>query len=416
MNPAGSPVAGDGSARAGRGVWIAAVLIVVAFAVVIVLSGRQTSARPFDVTSSAPDGYRAIAILLRERGAHLTTTSADRMRRHPPGPGDVLVIPVPDLLTIVEYRSARDAAGNGALVVLGSPRRSTSGPGEEGGVPMGWTGAVSSRSLADMAAEPRDPGRCDIARLDGLGPIDVLPAEPVEVGRSGEQRSCYGDDVTADVVEERVGDGSVITLGSPYRWSNARLQPAKEAGGQPLDNAALALRLLGPSADGATAGTSITFVDPVPTGGVAPDGTRSPLELLPTGVKLAVLQLVVAFVLYAWWRGRRLGSVVVERMPVQIAGSELVVAVGDLLRRRGTPQRAADVLRRDARSGLARRFGVPSDAAPNTLVEVVASRTGRDPGDLAAVLLDAPVDSAEALLRLAQALSDIRQEVLHPHV
>lgn len=405
----------------GRGVWIGAAVLIAALALVVVLSGRQKAGQPFDVASSAPDGYRAIAILLRDRGAEVRTTSADAMRRDPPGPGEVLVVPVPELLTAVEHRSALGAARGGAQVVLGAPRSADDGTGNDSGSdptdPTGaWTGDVNPRSLADTPAEPRGPGICDIDRLAGLGPIDRMLAEPIHVAPTSETRTCYGDASAALVTEDHVGDGTVVNLGSPYLWSNARLQPDKEDGGAPLDNAALALRLLGEAPDGATTGTRVTFVDAVPTAGVSPNGTRSPIELLPTGVKLALVQLVAAFVIYAWWRARRLGPVVAERVPVEIAGSELVAAVGDLLRRKGTPQRAADILRHDARRELARRLGVPPDAAVGALVAVVATRSGLDADTVAAALLDGPVDSPQALVRLADTLTTIRQEVLSTHV
>lgn len=401
----------------GRGVWIGAVVLVAALGLVLFLSGRQPGGTPFDVASSAPDGYRAIAILLRDRGADVRSVSPERMRTEPPGAGEVLVVPVPDLLTAPERRSARDAARAGALVVFGAPVRSDddTGSSDEPGA-VGWTGDVSARSLADLPAEPLSPGACDITRLDGLGAIDRFDAETIHAGPGGEVRSCYGDGSWSVVTEERIGDGSVVTLGSPYLFANARLQPDKEDGGRPLDNAALALRLLGPGADGATAGTRITMVDAVPTAGVSPEGAKNPIGLLPTGVKLALVQLVGAFILYAWWRARRLGPVVSERMPVEIAGSELVSAVGDLLRRKGTPQRAGDVLRSDARRELARRLGVPPDAAPGVLVTVVAAHSGLDPAVVAAALIDGPVESAEALIRVAQSLTAIRQEVLSTHV
>ena len=332
--------------------------------------------------------------------------------------GDVVVVPDPDLLTVPEYRSVLDAADAGAVVVLGAAR-TVDDETDELDDPFATTGAgwVPGRVLAETPAEPSAQGDCTIARLSGLGPIDTAFAGPVDPSDEGPgARRCYGDISGAYVVEERAGDGVVVTLGSPYLWVNARLQPDKENGGQPLDNAVVALRLLGPTDAGATEGTSITFVDATPTAGVAPDGSKNPLELMPTGVKLAIVQLIAAFVIYAWWRSRRLGPVVVEQMPVEIAGSELVVAVGDLLRRKGTPQRAADLLRLDARRELARRLGLPADAPPGALVDVVAARSGRAADDVRAALLDGPVSSAEALVRLAASLSDIRQEVLEHHV
>ena len=37
----------------------------------------------------------------------------------------------------------------------------------------------------------------------------------------------------------------MVTLSSPFLWVNARLQPRKEEGGEPLANGATAMRLLG---------------------------------------------------------------------------------------------------------------------------------------------------------------------------
>lgn len=399
--------------------WIGALVLVVAvLAVAFISSSRRNDAVAFDARSSAPDGYKALAILLRRQGARVDSAPPASLVDSSSAPRSAVVVADPDLLTAPEHRALLELADAGALVVLGAPRRidDADDADELDDMSAGGFGSVPASVLADTPAFPTDQGSCDIVRLTGLGAIDTAFALPVEPGRMGsEARRCYGDIQGAFVVESRQGAGSVITLGSPYLWTNARLQPDKENGGEPLDNAAMALRLLGPTDSGATP-DDITFIDAVPTAGVAPNGTRSPLDLMPTGVKLALAQLVAAFILYAWWRARRLGPVVTEKMPVEIAGSELIVAVGDLLRRKGTPQRAADVLRADARRDLSRRLGVPLDAPPGALIAVVSQRCGRDPDHVAAVLSDAALTSPEALLRLADALSDIRQEVLDHHV
>jgi hypothetical protein len=207
------------------------------------------------------------------------------------------------------------------------------------------------------------------------------------------------------VTEEALGDGSLVELSSPYLWANARLAPDKEEGGQPLDNGPMAVALL----DGSS---SVTFVDARPSPGVTPDGTRDPLELMPYGVKLALAQGVGAFVVYAWWRGRRLGRPVREEMPVEVAGSELVEAVGGLLRRAGSVDAAAEIVRSDACRTLGARLGVPVEAGPEALVRLVASRTGRDPAEVGAVLVSGPVGSAEGLVQLLRQLDSLRTEVL----
>jgi hypothetical protein len=393
----------------GAGPWIGALLAVAALVAFLVLSSQRPSGDPFDIRSAAPDGYKALSILLERRGADVGRSTAARALDEAPSPGQVLVVADPDLLSDREVARARSAADAGAVVVFGRQRESGVSADE-----FGLTGAprIDARTLADTPAEPVEPGRCDIAELAGLGAVDSAFADRWAVEG---QQSCYGRGLDALVLRRPVGRGAIITLGSPYLWSNARLQPDKEHGGAPLDNAVVALRLLGPTAAGATDGTRITFVDAVPSAGVSPTGQQSPIALLPLPVQLAVVQLVAAFVLYAWWRARRLGAPVRERVPVEIAGSELVAAVGDLLRRRGSPDRAAVVLRADVRRDLARRLGIPPDAPPASLVAVVAARTGRPTDEVAAALSDGPVASAESLVRLTHTLDAIRQEVLHGH-
>jgi hypothetical protein len=153
-------------------------------------------------------------------------------------------------------------------------------------------------------------------------------------------------------------------------------------------------------------------MDAVPPAGTSPDGTRSPLALLPFNVKLALVQLGFAFVLYAWWRGRRLGRPVREKLPVEVAGSELTEAVGGLLRRHGSTPRAANVLRERECRELASRLGVPREAGPDALVVAVASRCARTPAEIRELLFGTPPDSAEGLVALCGLLDELHSEVL----
>ncbi len=209
---------------------------------------------------------------------------------------------------------------------------------------VSWSRPRQSRSRRATAT---------ISELEGLGPLDAAFARPIPV--PGAARSCYGDGAGALVVRDDGGPATAVegpqpvvtTVAGPLLFVNARLQPDKENGGQPLANAALAVALLA-EAD------RVVFVDPVPSAGVAPDGTQDPLSLLPLPVRLALAQLAVAVLIYLWWRARRLGRPPVEELPVEVAGSELVVAIGDLLRRRGTAQRSADGVATETRR-VARR-------------------------------------------------------------
>lgn len=371
---------------------------------VLVLVGRSGPAAAYTVDSTAPDGFAALAELLERRGAEVRTRPAAAAARDRGRPGAVVVVPVPELATAEELDRLERAAEAGTVVVLGRP------PGDGG---VGAVPPPPARLLADQPAIPAPAGRCDIDELRGLEAVDVAFAPPVPTGGAP---SCFGDGTRAAVLRSSRGTGAVVTLSAPELLVNARLQPAKELGGAPLDNAAVALRLFGPPPGGAGPGVRVTFVDPVPSPGVVPAGATGVVGLLPTRVRLALAMGAVAFVLYAWHRAVRLGAPVRERRPVEVAGAELVVAVGGLLRRAGSPDRAAGVVRAEARAALRTRLGLSPDTPDAALVDVVATRTGRDRQAVAAVLLDAPVGSAAGLVDLCRSIDELRQEVLHDPV
>jgi hypothetical protein len=390
------------STGARRGPLVALVAAVLAVAVLVVLTSRASPTPAFSIESSAPDGYRALALLAEELGAQVDTAGAASLRPSGAAAGaDVVVIPVPSRLDDDEQEAVERLARAGATVVLGGELAPVT---DEWGFMEGPQGA-EDRDLADVEASATEPGVCDIAALGGLGAVDAAFAVPQLVPAA--QRSCYGDGTQALVVQRDVGEGRIVTLADPHLWVNARLQPAKEEGGEPLDNAAMALRLTG-----AAPGVRLVVLDGTAGSGGAASGARDPLELLPLPVKLALVQAAVALLLYLWWRGRRLGRPVAEPLPVEIAASELVVAVGDLLRRRGSVERAAAVMRFDTRRELSSRLGLPAGAPPDALVTRVAERTGRPVDAVGPVLLDPVPSRDEDLVRLAHELDSIRQEVL----
>ncbi len=401
----------DTTSRGGSraGVWLGVGALVLALVLLAVLAGRTPTGDPFDVRSAAPDGYRAIATLLRDRGATVREVPLAELDPSDELPdGDVVYVPLASELTPVDLEHLRERTSGGATLVLGEPPATDDGSFADPDVFFGsmW---VDARALADEPALEEGPGRCTIAELRDLGPIDVAFAGTVPV--APEARHCYGDDTSAAFQVRTNGLGREIVLSSPYLWVNARLQPAKESGGEPLDNAVTALRLLGPAPDGAAPGTRIVIVRSVGATGLT-SGSQDPISLLPVPVKLMLLQLLGAFLIYLWWRSRRLGRPVVEQVPVEIEGSELVAAVGDLLRRKGNAARAADTLRAETRRELGMRLGVPPTAPLGALVELVATRSGRDAAEVRAALDTDPVPDATHLVRLARTLHGLRQEVL----
>jgi hypothetical protein len=150
-------------------------------------------------------------------------------------------------------------------------------------------------------------------------------------------------------------------------------------------------------------------------GGPAAEVGDSLGHLLTPGLNLMILELAVALGVYGMARGRRLGRPVAEPQPVQIAGSELVAAVGNLMQQMKRPDNAAGVLRRDVRTELGRRLGLPPNAPPPLLADTIAARTGLDREHTLATLDDHPISSESELVSLAQNIDAIREEVLHGH-
>ena len=124
-----------------------------------------------------------------------------------------------------------------------------------------------------------------------------------------------------------------------------------------------------------------------------------------------VLQLVVAVALLALWRGRRVGPLVAEPLPVVVRASETVEGRGRLYRSRRARDRAADALRVSARQRLIPRLGLRPDAAPAAVVAALAQRCGQDPQTLAHILYGQPPESDTDLVALARALDDIERQV-----
>ena len=137
-------------------------------------------------------------------------------------------------------------------------------------------------------------------------------------------------------------------------------------------------------------------------------------SLMPTWIWWALLQLLIAVLLTAYWRARRLGAVVTERLPVTVRAAETVEGHARLYRRANAHGRAAELLRKAAASRMAGYFGIPAARAhadPSLLVAPVAARLQVAEGLIADLLAgEAPQSEAELVL-LADHLDQLEQEV-----
>lgn len=387
-------------------------LFVLVVLVALVLVGRSDSSERLDPNSHDEQGTSALVALLRELGAQVTLdVRIDELGGDEPALDSFDVVVVLRDVMDDEVRSGelRPWVRDGGTLVVADPQSPL--------VPL--HNQISSAELDDDSTSPGAPasGRyidlerrfqdqpeivnrnvCTIGALDGLeiggllveGRAFSYPVAP-------DYESCFGSERDAFIVAKSRGQGVELSLGSAGVLTNEALanQPSR-------DNAVLLTALIGP-----VDGTNVAVLDASPQ--LVP-GEETLWDLVPLGVKLAGAQLLLAFVVFALWRARRLGKPVTERQPVTVASSDLVAAVGGLLERGGSSQHAADVLRADLRRDLVARLGLARDLPAEVLFQVVAGQLGLEPGQLQLALGPGPVGTDQELLAVMRTIDVVRKE------
>jgi hypothetical protein len=351
---------------------------------VLAIGGGESDV-PLDPRSDDRLGTSAMVALAGELGADVTVD--DRLPDTGDAGPDVIVL-LADLLSDEQRVVLDDWVDRGGRLVVTDPGSDYTPPT-----------VGQFESVDDVAPGRSMTGRCEIGPLEEL---DIAQIEPRNGGALYEpvvgSQTCVDDGRGgAYIVATDQGRGTVVALGGSGLLVNAALAEG--------ENAPVVAALVAPEV-----GTELLVLEP---GGLAGgDGQRTLLDLVPSGVKRALAQLGIAFVVYALWRSRRLGRPVMEPQPVAVAGSELVVAVGNLLDRTRSPAHAGEVLRADLRRFLADHLGVPAGSTPEVLATVAAQRTGVDEASLRWALGPAPVTDDPGLVALARTIDRIRMEVL----
>jgi uncharacterized protein DUF4350 len=336
-----------------------------------------------DPAGTGAQGAKALVLLLRQYGARVTTDAGV------PGPGVGTALVLTDTLDPVRRQQLARWVSAGGRLVVADP-----GSALQPGVPTQVGNGFTTTDLTPS-------GSCPVVGIDQVETLSVGTSLLLRSPLGTPVVTCFGGTLSdgepvAFVVSERMGAGQVIGLGGAGVWTNARLDKA--------DNAAFAVGLLAPAT-----GSGIDILTASPAG----NGNRSFLSLLNPRLTTAVLQLLVAFAVFAWWRGRRLGRPVAEDQPVRLAGSELVVAVSDLLARTHNRDAAARQLRAGTGAGLGTVLGLGPHAGVDQVADAAAARSAVPRQRVVDLLSDTTLADDAALVRLTQALAQLRQEVTH---
>jgi hypothetical protein len=359
-------------------VLIGAAVVLVLGAIIVAL-GSGKSGTALDPRSYTPSGSHAISFLLGKRGVHVFTDTdlgADDFDTSV----TTLVVVSPQYLSSDELATIKSTPVD--LVIVGA-------------------GLDEIQALGmPLATQPDDGGKlrqpsCSLPAATVAGSAQ-LQGDGYTVPSGGQ--GCYPDgDGFALVTFEKSGHRvTLLSDGTPLMNSSL----AKDG------NAALALGLLDAHPD------VVWLVPPAISPASSAGGSASVQSLLPSRLKLAFLQLVIAVIVIAIWRGRRLGRLVPEDLPVVVRQSETVRGRSRLYRRSRSLDTAADALREGTRDRLGHRLGLGHRPLPAALVQAVAARA-RQPAAQVEVLLygSTPADDL-TLVTLAQALTALEQEVL----
>lgn len=358
-------------------------LFVVLAGVLLAALARQPVRGLLNPDAVDPSGSRALAQLLRDQGVTVTVVrrTAELNRA---GPDTTVLVALPARLSTGQLRAAGRGGADLVLVAPGPTALKELAPGIE---------LTTLRHPTDR----HEPG-CALPAAQVAGAAE-LSGERYRVHVPGGVE-CYSDDGGAALVRAVDHGRTVTVLGAREPLTNGALAD----GG----NAALAMRLLGPKP------TLLWYLPGPEPSDAAP---RSLGELVPPGWRWAAVQLALAAVLAVVWRARRLGAVVREPLPVVVRAVETVEGRARLYRRAGAREHAADTLRAATRARLAPLLGLgrpdgEQAITPEALVDAVAARTGRAPGEVSELLYGAaPVDE-RAMVELADELDNCEREVL----
>jgi len=363
---------------------------VLAVATAIGLAETRSVGGRLDPRSVGPEGSRALAALLGERGVRVDRRTDPAGLAADPSSRTVVLVGFPGLLGDGALRPLAGMATG--TVVLVSPGDDVLGTVTRG---VEQSGTIPVRTRSPGCSEPA-------ANAGG----DAVIGGATYTTQDG--TSCYrGDGDDGALVTGRTrGGAELVVLGTGQPLTNEQL--AEEG------NAALALNLLG--ADGSA--SELRWLVPLPGSAADQDGSLS--SVLPDWVGPALLQLLFAGLLLALWRGRRLGPPVTEALPVVVRAAEAVEGRARLYRRAQARDRAAEALRSGALARVLPRLGLEPGAGgeppPEAVVAAVASRSGRPDAEVHAALFGPPPTDDAGLVRLTETLDSMVRSTLEQEV
>ena len=365
--------------------WRSARWVLLALAVIVgvaTLASYLTAPRPggpMDPESTSPEGARALVTILREHGVDDIAADDIAAVENAARP-DTLILVAQTFYLFDDDLLSRLATLPGDRLLIAPVSRTREALAPE--VKIGGT-----TTFGDSKPD------CDLREATRAGAVQLGLGDAYEAAGDVPVTRCYGG-----ALVRYIHDGREVTVvsASDFMTNSGLLKQG---------NAALAMNLAGSHP------RLIWYAPQHSEAGAESGGSARITDLIPDQVIWVVLQLCLVVALLALWKGRRIGPLVAERLPVVVRASETVEGRGRLYRSRRARDRAADALRTAALQRMMPRIGLGHDAEPSAVVTAVAERCGSSPQAVAHILFGPPPASDPDLVNLAHELDNIERQV-----
>lgn len=359
--------------------WRWALVALVAVGAVAAISTYLTAPSPgggMDPASTQPKGAHALVALLRDHGVTVVVADSVNDVEKAAQPGTLLLFAQTQRVTSESLlKRLADTPGDLLLMEPTSHARAALAPGIR---------SVGATVLDGMP-------NCALREANRAGSVDFGPSNTYHAAADQAITSCYG----GALVRYRDGERVVTVVGSTDFMTNGGLLQA--------GNAALAMNLAGQHP------RLVWYAPQRIEGGASSSATI--FDLIPDNVIWMVIQLWLVVILIALWKGRRVGPLVAEELPVVVRASETVEGRGRLYRSRRARDRAAHALRAATLQRLLPRLGLAADTSTPAAIVAVAQRSRSHPESVRHILFGPPPVTDADLVQLARALDDIERQV-----
>ena len=362
------------------------VLMASALAVTVLTRGSQGNTGDLDPTNPGYSGARGLARVLSDHGVTVIVVRSQRelLDQRVDGATTVAITGTNKLSGRTAHTALTHAAPAASLVLLDPDPEVTGGMGlpvhphlaDQSDVRAGCAGTDVGEDFrlahADLAYVPTAGGSaattCFPDKIDGGGAMVSLPAA--------------------------AGRPPVILLGDEGLISNGNILDS--------DNAAIALHLFG---------HTNRLVWYVPSMADIAAGDSTSRSITPAWFEPGLALGTSAVVLLCLWRGRRLGRLVTEPLPVIVRAVETTESRGRMYRKSRDRTRALAVLQQATRKRLASSLGLSASSAVGSVAAASAAVSGRDHLDVLHLLDSPAVHDDSSLLQLANSLLALEKEV-----